>query len=304
MRIVFMGTPDFAVASLRALSAAGHEIAAVVTKPDMPKNRGMKLMPSPVKKAALELGLPVYTPEKIKSAETAELLASFGADVFAVVAFGRLLPKHILDMPRLGCVNVHGSLLPKYRGSAPVQWTVLSGEKTAGVTTMLLDEGMDTGAMLLSESVEVGEYESFGSLYARLADVGAGLLVRTLAGLEDGSVVPAPQDDSLATYAPPVTKDMCPVDWGKSVVDIINKIRGLDPSPAANADIAGVRFKLFGARPTGRRSDLPAGSVAGTDKQGIEIVCGGGETLVITELQAPGGKRMSAADYLRGHPLA
>ncbi|MCR5648179.1 MAG: methionyl-tRNA formyltransferase [Oscillospiraceae bacterium] len=304
MRIVFMGTPDFAVASLRALCAAGHEIAAVVTKPDMPKNRGMKLMPSPVKKAALELGLPVYTPERIKSAETAELLASFGADVFAVVAFGRLLPKHILDMPRLGCVNVHGSLLPKYRGSAPVQWTVLNGEKTAGVTTMLLDEGMDTGAMLLSESVEVGEYESFGSLYARLADVGAELLVRTLAGLEDGSVVPTPQDEALASYAPPVTKGMCPVDWEKSAVDIINKIRGLDPAPAANADIAGVRFKLFGARPTGRRSGLPAGSVAGTDKQGIEVVCGGGETLVITELQAPGGKRMKAADYLRGHPLA
>ncbi len=299
-----MGTPDFAVASLRALCAAGHEIAAVVTKPDMPKNRGMKLMPSPVKKAALELGLPVYTPERIKSAETAELLASFGADVFAVVAFGRLLPKHILDMPRLGCVNVHGSLLPKYRGSAPVQWTVLNGEKTAGVTTMLLDEGMDTGAMLLSESVEVGEYESFGSLYARLADVGAELLVRTLAGLEDGSVVPTPQDEALASYAPPVTKGMCPVDWEKSAVDIINKIRGLDPAPAANADIAGVRFKLFGARPTGRRSGLPAGSVAGTDKQGIEVVCGGGETLVITELQAPGGKRMKAADYLRGHPLA
>jgi len=304
MRIVFMGTPDFAVASLRALCAAGHEIAAVVTKPDMPKNRGMKLMPSPVKKAALELGLPVYTPERIKSAETAELLASFGADVFAVVAFGRLLPKTILDMPRLGCVNVHGSLLPKYRGSAPVQWTVLNGEKTAGVTTMLLDEGMDTGAMLLSESVEVGEYESFGSLYARLADVGAELLVKTLAGLEDGSVVPVPQDETLASYAPPVTKDMCPVDWERSVVDIINQIRGLDPSPAANADVAGVRFKLFGARPTGRRSDLPAGSVAGTDKQGIEVVCGGGETLVITELQAPGGKRMKAADYLRGHPLA
>ncbi len=299
-----MGTPDFAVASLRALCAAGHDVAAVVTKPDMPKNRGMKLMPSPVKKAALELGLSVYTPEKIKSAETAELLASFGADVFAVVAFGRLLPKHILDMPRLGCVNVHGSLLPKYRGSAPVQWTVLNGEKTAGVTTMLLDEGMDTGAMLLSESVEVGEYESFGSLYARLADVGAELLVKTLAGLEDGSVVPVPQDETLASYAPPVTKDMCPVDWERSVVDIINKIRGLDPVPAANADIAGVRFKLFGARPTGRRSGLPAGSVAGTDKLGIEVVCGGGETLVITELQAPGGKRMKAADYLRGHPLA
>jgi methionyl-tRNA formyltransferase len=304
MRIVFMGTPDFAVASLRALCGAGHDVAAVVTKPDMPKNRGMKLMPSPVKTAALELGLPVYTPEKIKTAETAELLATFEADVFAVVAFGRLLPKHILDMPRLGCVNVHGSLLPKYRGSAPVQWTVLNGERTAGVTTMLLDEGMDTGAMLLAESVEVGEYESFGSLYARLADVGAGLLVRTLAGMGDGSVTLVPQDDSIATYAPPVTKDMCPVDWEQNTVDIINKIRGLDPSPAANADIAGVRFKLFGARPTGRRSDLPAGSVAGTNKQGIEIVCGGGETLVITELQAPGGKRMAAADYLRGHPLA
>lgn len=304
MRIVFMGTPDFAVASLRALCAAGHDVAAVVTKPDSPKNRGMKLMPSPVKKAALELGLPVYTPEKLKTAETAELLASFKADVFAVVAFGRLLPKHILEMPPLGCVNVHGSLLPKYRGSAPVQWTVLNGDRTGGVTTMLLDEGMDTGATLLSASVDVGEYESFGSLYARLADVGAELLVRTLDGLADGSITPVPQDDALATYAPPVTKDMCPVDWERSVVDIINKIRGLDPSPAANADIGGVRFKLFGARPTGRRSDLPAGSVAGTDKQGIEVVCGGGETLVITELQAPGGKRMRAADYLRGHPLA
>lgn len=304
MRIVFLGTPDFAVASLRALCSAGHDVAAVVTKPDSPKNRGMKLMPSPVKKAALELGLPVYTPEKLRTAETAELLASFKADVFAVVAFGRLLPKNVLDLPPMGCVNVHGSLLPKYRGSAPVQWTVLNGDKTGGVTTMLLDEGMDTGAALLSESVEVGEYESFGSLYARLADVGAALLVKTLAGLADGSVRPLPQDDALATYAPPVTKDMCPVDWESSVVDIINKIRGLDPSPAASAEIGGVRFKLFGARPTGRRSDLPAGTVAGTDKQGIEIVCGGGETLVITELQAPGGKRMRAADYLRGHPLA
>ena len=275
MRVVFMGTPDFAEASLQRLIADGFEICAVYTQPDT-----------------------------FRDPQVVEELRALHADIIAVVAYGKLLPDEVLASARLGAVNLHGSLLPKYRGSAPVQWTVLNGDRTGGVTTMLLDEGMDTGATLLSASVEVGEYESFGSLYARLADVGAELIVRTLDGLADGSVKPVPQDDALATYAPPVTKDMCPVDWEQSVVDIINKIRGLDPSPAANADIGGVRFKLFGARPTGRRSDLPAGSVAGTDKQGIEVVCGGGETLVITELQAPGGKRMRAADYLRGHPLA
>ena len=298
-----MGTPDFAVASLRALHGAGYDIAAVISKPDSPKNRGMKLTPSPVKQAALELGLPVYTPEKIKSAETEELLRSFNADVFAVVAFGRLLPKSLLTMPPMGCVNVHGSLLPQYRGAAPVQWSVLNGDKVGGVTTMLLDEGMDTGAMLLSRSVEIGEYESFGELYARLAGVGAELLLETLSGLAAGTVTPVPQDETKASYAPPVTKDMCPVDWAAEQVDIINKVRGLSPSPAAFADICGVRFKLYAAH-RGGDSDKAPGSVVRADKNGLEVACGGGKTVVITELQAAGGKRMKAADYLRGHPLA
>ena len=303
MRVVFMGTPDFAAASLRALYGAGYDIAAVISRPDSPKNRGMKLTPSPVKQAAMELGLPVYTPTKIKSEETAELLRSFNADVFAVVAFGRLLPQSILTMPPMGCVNVHGSLLPQYRGAAPVQWSVLNGDKVGGVTTMLLDEGMDTGAMLMSRSVEIGEYETFGELYERLAGVGAELLLETLSGLAAGTVIPTPQDEARASYAPPVTKDMCPVDWNDDSIDIINKIRGLNPSPAASADICGVRFKLFAAR-RGGDSALEPGSIVCADKNGIEIACGGGKTIVITELQAAGGKRMHAADYLRGHPLA
>lgn len=297
-----MGTPDFAETSLRALYEAGYDIAAVISRPDSPKNRGMKLTPSPVKKAALELGLPVYTPSAIKSEETLELLRSFKADVFAVVAYGRILPKSILSIPTMGCVNVHGSLLPKYRGAAPVQWTVLNGDEFGGVTTMLLDEGMDTGMSLMAEQVKVGPEETFGELYSRLAGVGADLLLRTLEGMSAGTVLPKQQDESAATYAPPVTKEMCPIDWNSRSSDIINKIRGLNPSPAATGEIGGVRFKIFRAVPGGN-SDKEPGSIVGTDKRGIEIACADRETVIIKELQAPGGKRMAAADYLRGHPL-
>ncbi len=303
MKSLFMGTSDFAAASLRRLLSEGREVCAVCTKPDRPGKRGMKLISCPVKQEAEKAGLPILQPETLRDEAVQEELRSFGADVFAVVAYGKLLPRAVLDIPPLGCVNVHGSLLPRYRGAAPIQWTVLNGEAEGGVSTMYLAEGMDTGSVIQSAALPLEPYESFGSLYARLMDLGAELLCRTLDRIAAGNRSSTPQDEALATYAPPITREMCPVDWSRSPREIANHICGLDPKPGATAVFGNTTFKLFSPLVLEGKSELPAGSVAAQGKAGLDVVCGGGGLLRITELQAPGGKRMKAADYLRGHTL-
>lgn len=303
MKLLFMGTSDFAAASLQRLLEEGRDVCAVCTKPDRPSRRGMKLAASPVKLAAERAGLPILQPESLKDPQVQAELRSYDADLFAVVAYGKLLPRAVLDIPPLGCVNVHGSLLPKYRGAAPIQWTVLNGDKEGGVSTMYLEEEMDSGSVIRSAALPLEPYESFGSLYARLMELGADLLVQTLAQIEAGDRSSVPQEEALASYAPPITKDMCPVDWSSSPGEIANKLCGLDPKPGAAADFGGTTFKLFSPQVLEGSTDLPDGSIAAQGKEGLDIACGGGRLLRIRELQAPGGKRMPAADYLRGHKL-
>lgn len=302
MKLLFMGTSDFAAASLRRVLEEGWEVCAVCTKPDRPSRRGMKNTASPVKLEAEKAGLPLLQPESLRDPETQARLRAYGADLFVVVAYGKLLPREVLDIPPLGCVNVHGSLLPKYRGAAPIQWTVLNGEKEGGVSTMYLEEGMDSGSVIQAASLPLEPEESFGSLYARLMVLGADLLQSTLKQLEAGDRSSVPQEESLATYAPPITKEMCPVDWSRSPREAAAHICGLDPKPGATAVFGDVTFKLFSPHVLEGSTELPPGTIAAQGKEGLDIACGGG-LLRIRELQAPGGKRMAAADYLRGHKL-
>ncbi len=304
MRILFMGTPDFALASLKALVEAGHEVCAVFTQPDKPAKRGMKLTKSPVKLYAEEQGLPVYQPARVKGdPELVETVRALAPELGVAVAYGKLLPKEILEAPRHGFINVHGSLLPQYRGAAPIQWTVLNGEETAGVSTMYLCEEMDAGDVIDSRATPVGEGETYGELYERLKILGAALLLDTVRAIGEGTAARTPQDPALVSFAPPIRHEDRPVDWTQSAREIANHIHGLAPAPAATAELGGVSFKLYRARLTGRRTDRAPGSVVSQGKEGLEFACGDGETLLVTELQAPGGKRMAAADYLRGHKI-
>ena len=304
MRILFMGTPDFALASLQALVEAGHEVCAVFTQPDKPARRGMKLTKSPVKLYAEEKGLPVFQPARVKGdPELVESVRALAPELGVAVAYGKLLPKEILEAPRHGFINVHGSLLPQYRGAAPIQWTVLNGEKTAGVSTMFLCEEMDAGDVIDSRATPVGEGETYGELYERLKILGAALLLDTVRAIGEGTAARTPQDPALVSFAPPIRHEDRPVDWTQSARRVMNHIHGLAPAPAATAEFGGVSFKLYRARLTGRRTELAPGSVVSQGKEGLELACGDGETLLVTELQAPGGKRMAAADYLRGHKI-
>ena len=303
MRIVFMGTPDFAASSLRGLLAASYDIAGVFCQPDKPKNRGHRLQPCPVKEAALAAGLEVYQPASLRDGQALEVLRSLRPDLIAVVAYGRILPAEILDLPPLGCVNVHGSLLPKYRGSAPVQRAVLNGETVTGVTTMYLSPGMDEGDIIFSRETPIGPEETSGALMDRLAPLGAQLLVETLRAIEAGTAPRTPQDPARATYAPPLTKEEAPVDWTRGAREILCHIRGLQPWPCATAVLGGTEFRLFAAQASGREvSDAP-GAVVSAGKAGIEVACGGGTSVIVTELQAAGGRRMAASAYLAGHRL-
>lgn len=303
MRIVYMGTPDFAVASLERLIADGHDIAAVFTQPDKPQGRKMKLTPSPVKQLAVQHNIPVYQPETFKNESQLDLLRELNPEVIVVVAYGKLLPGYVLDLPKYGCINVHGSLLPKYRGAAPIQWMVLNGEKTAGVTTMYMDRGLDTGDMLLTRETEIGENETAGELFDRLAAMGAELISETLVRLPEG-IARIPQDDSAATYVSVLDKSMAVVDWTKPAQQIHNLIRGLDPWPVAVTTRDGGRLKLFQSRLTGRTADAVPGTVVQADaKSGLFVVCGDGGVVQILEIQMVGKKRMSAAEYLRGHAM-
>jgi len=302
MRIVFMGTPDFAEVCLRRLYEDGHEIAAVYSKPDMPKNRGMKMQMTPVKEYALEKGIEVVQPMTLKDENVQAQLKAFKPELIVVVAYGKLLPKAILDMPKYGCVNVHASILPKYRGSAPIQWSVLNGDKVTGVTTMMMAEGMDTGDIIEKLETEIGENETSEQLWNRMALLGAELISKTVLDFENGNITLTPQDDSLATHAPMLTKDLSPVDWSKSAKQIHDQVRGLIPWPVASAEFSGKRFRIFETAISGKTTAHPAGSVISAGKDGLEVACGNGEVIVVRTIQADGGKRMAVADYLRGHP--
>lgn len=300
-KIVFMGTPEFAVPSLRALAEDGrYEIAGVFTQPDRPAGRGKKLTACPVKRFALEAGLPVFQFERIRRPEGVAQLRALAPDAMITAAFGQILTQEILDIPARGTVNVHASLLPAYRGPAPINWCVVNGEREAGVTLMLTDAGIDTGDMLRSVSTPIGELETAGELTARLADMGARLLAETLPDYLDGKIEPVPQDEAKATYLPMLKKEMGEIDWTRPAREIACQVRGLNPWPCAGAELPEGRLKLYLARDAATDSDAAPGTViVSGPKEGLFVKCGDG-ALEVLELQAPGGKRMGAKAYLAG----
>ena len=303
MRVVFMGTPDIAATCLRRLIGERFDLVGVYTKPDTPKNRGMKLEMSEVKKVALEAGLPVFQPATFKDDAVIGELRALQPDVIAVVAYGKILPQRVLDIPRLGCVNIHASVLPQLRGSGPVQWAILNGLDETGVTAMYMAAEMDAGDIIEIRKTPIEPYENAQGLLDRLADIGAGLLCDTLRAMEAGTVTRTPQDHAQATFAPMLTKELCPIDWSKTSRQIIDHVRGLDPWPVATTELRGTRFKIYAVRPRGKTTDKAPGTLLALTKEGLEIAVGGGQVLVITVLQADGGKRMAAPDYFRGHPI-
>ncbi len=304
MKVIFMGTPDFSVGTLEALIEAGHEVALVVTQPDKPKGRGGKMQYTPVKEVAVAHNIPVYQPKRIREPECIEELRKYNADIMVVIAFGQILPKEILEMTPYGCVNVHASLLPSYRGAAPIQWAVINGEKVSGVTTMQMNEGLDTGDMLLKVEIPLDEKETGGSLHDKLAEAGARLCVETLDALKAGTVTPEKQGDSPTAYAKMLDKHMGKIDWKKSAKEIERLIRGLNPWPSAytrwNENDKGM--KIWEAEVAEGQTDKAAGTVVEVAKDGFFVQTGDG-LLKITALQIPGKKRMDAAAFLRGYQM-
>ena len=300
MKVVFMGTPDFAVETLKAIYEAGHEIILVVSQPDKPKGRSGKLQPTPVKEFALEHGIEVFQPVKIRAEESVEYLRKYEADVFVVAAFGQSLPKVIPDMPRLGFVNVHGSLLPKYRGAAPIQWAVINGEKVSGNTTMLMGPGLDDGDMLLKSEIELAADETGGSLFDKLAIDGGKLAVKTIEALDRGEITPVPHDQPQATRVGMISKDMGNIDWTKPAVEIERLIRGLNPWPSAFTFVNGKQLKIWKATVVDKSGE--AGTVIDVNKNVFTIACGE-NALEINELQIKKKKRMAVSDFLRGYQL-
>ncbi len=302
MKVIFMGTPHFAVYSLKALLTK-HEVVAVVTQPDKPKGRGKKMQFTPVKELALECGIEVLQPEKVREPEVVEKLRSYGADLIAVTAFGQLLPEAILNMPKYGCINVHGSLLPEYRGAAPMQRAIIDGKKVTGITTMFMAKGMDTGDMLLKKEVEILPTDNFETLHDKMAGAGAELLLETIDGLEAGSIERIPQDDAKATHAPMIHKETGHIDWSKQGQQIIDLMRGLHPGPGAYAIYEEEPLKMFWAETAeGNYPDAAFGEIVEVTKKDFAVKCGDG-ILRIKEVQARGGKKMAADAYLRGHAM-
>jgi len=303
MRILFMGTPKFAECSLKALYDDGQEICGVFTQPDRPVDRGMKLTAPPVKTLALSHGTPVYQPEKLRDGTAAEIVRALRPELIVVVAYGRILPQEILDAAPLGCINVHASLLPKYRGAAPVQWAVLNDDAVTGVTTMYLAPEMDTGDIIDTIETPIGPDETSGELFDRLMVLGAELLVKTVRAIADGTARRRPQEHEKATYTTMLTRDMSPIDWSKSARAIKAQVRGLSGWPCATAELQGRRFKIHKVALTDLRTEKPAGAVVRADKTGLFVACGDGEVLEIQVLQAEGKKRMEARAYLLGNPM-
>ena len=299
MRIVFMGTPDFAVPSLQALIDAGHDVCAVYTQPDKPQGRKQILTAPPVKTLALEHDIPVFQPNTLKNEDEQARLRELAPEVIIVVAYGKLLPKAVLDSPPHGCNNVQGSLLPRWRGAAPIQWAVIAGDEMAGVTTMQMAEGLDTGDMLLTYETKVGEKETAGELFDRLAQSGAELLTQTLVKLDE--ITPRPQDDAQSCYAHMLDKQMAVIDWSKSAHEIDCLIRGLNPWPIALTTLSGERLKVFAAEKAAGNGE-PGTVLEADPKKGLTVACGEG-ALKLIEIQLVGGKRMKATDFLRGHVI-
>ncbi|MEE1008380.1 MAG: methionyl-tRNA formyltransferase [Agathobacter sp.] len=302
MRVIFMGTPDFAVGTLEEIIKAGHEVALVVTQPDKPKGRGKAMQFTPVKECALKHGIEVFQPVKVRESANVEYLRKFNADIMIVVAFGQILPKSILDMPKYGCVNVHASLLPKYRGAAPIQWAVINGEEVTGVTTMLMDDGIDTGDMIAKRQVRLDENETGGSLFDKLADVGAKLCVETMDMLLNGTAEFTPQDNEASTHTAMIHKELGEIDWNKSAVEIERLIRGLNPWPSAYTHLNGKTFKIWQAKVLDENSDKEPGNISKINKNDFCVQTGDGQ-LILKEVQLEGKKRMDAGSFLRGNQL-
>ena len=301
MRVVFMGTPDIAATCLQKILADGFDVVGVYTQPDRPKGRGMKMVASPVKQTAVAANIPVFQPENFREEETVQQLRDLKPDVCAVVAYGRILPQKVLDIPTFGCINIHASVLPKYRGSAPYQWAVLDGLKETGVTAMYLCREMDAGDIIDVSRTPIGENETAGELLDRLAVLGADLLSKTLARFDSGEkIVGTPQNPAEVSYAPMLDKTMCPIDWTKSARQVHDHVRGLHPWPVATMELQGKLFKVHETRVVSGSGE--PGSILELNKNGLVIACGEG-AVEIRSLQAEGGKRMAAPDYFRGHPL-
>lgn len=298
-----MGTPDFAAASLKKLIDEKYDIAAVFTQPDKPRNRGMQLSYSPVKQLALDNDIPVYQPTKLRDGAAAELIKSLNPDILVVVAYGRILPDEMLNIAKFGAINVHASLLPKYRGAAPIQWAVLNGDKITGVSTMYLASEMDTGDVIYTAETEIGEFETSGELFDRLMVMGAELLHKTLTNIEAGTAPRIPQNNDEASYVTMLDKSLSPIDWTKTPREIIKWVYGLQPWPVATMQLGNDTFKVYAAEYTDNKTNKAPGSIVSAGKKGIELACADGCTVLITEIQASGKKRMKAADYLLGHPI-
>lgn len=302
MRIIFMGTPDFSVGTLEALAAAGHDICLVVTQPDKPKGRGKEMQYTPVKEAAIRLGIPVYQPKKVRDPECVEELKKYDADVMVVVAFGQILPKEILNMTRWGCINVHASLLPKYRGAAPIQWAIIDGEEVTGVTTMQMDEGLDTGDMIMKTVVPIAEDETGESLHDKLAEAGAKLCVETLKAVEDGTATFEKQGESPTAYAKMLDKKLGNIDWTQSADRIERLVRGLNSWPSAYTHWNGKVLKIWKAKAVPGVMEQEPGTVTEVGKNDFTVQTGDGG-LRVFELQIPGKKRMETGAFLRGYTL-
>ena len=314
MKIIFMGTPDFSVGTLEALVEAGHEVVLAVSQPDKPKGRGKEMQFTPVKECALKYNIPVYQPRRVREAECIEELRKYNADIMVVVAFGQILPKEILEMAPYGCVNVHASLLPKYRGSAPIQWAIINGEEVTGVTTMQMDEGLDTGDMLLKTEIPIEEKETGGSLFDKLAAAGAKLCVETLEALQNKTVTPIPQGETTTAYAKMLDKQLGNIDWNKTAVEIERLIRGLTPWPSAytnwnnkvmkiwDAEVSDMDMVKIDAETLNMDVETKPGTIVKVDKDAFYVQTGDG-LLKVLELQIPGKKRMDAGAFLRGYQV-
>lgn len=298
MKIIYMGTPDFAVPALKALANSEHTVCAVFTQPDKPRGRKMIMTPPDVKVCAQELDIPVYQPQSMKSEEALEIINNYDPDVIIVAAYGQIIPKTVLDAPKYGCVNIHGSLLPKYRGASPIQQSVLNGDKITGVTTMLMDVGIDTGDILLTKETEIGENETSGELFDRLADLGGELILETLKALEEGTVTPVKQDESLSSHTSKIDKSLCPIDFTKSADEVHNKVRGLNPWPVATTKICGKNVKVYSTKLCEKSGKC--GHVISTKP--LIVACGEG-SVEICEIQPEGKKRMSTEAFLAGHKI-
>lgn len=302
LRVMFMGTPSFALPALQMLHAENYQIVGVITQPDRPQGRGQVTNPPAVKILAQKFSLPVYQPNNIKEQSFFELAKELNPEIIVVAAFGQILPKHILDIPPLGCINIHPSLLPKYRGAAPMNWTLIKGETKTGVTIMMMDEGMDSGAILEQEETLVDPSENYGHLHDRLARHGATLLMKVIGNVLSGTAQPRPQDSSLVTFAPRLTKEIGEINWENSVIDICNLIRGLSPSPAAYSFIEGKLLKIYAAEPKPETTDKIPGSLGESSANGIAVTAADGY-VILKEVQLAGKKKMPVNEFLRGYKL-